>query len=84
MTRQRRQYIATLGVLSTAEASKVLVLFERDLFFGLSQIVRYPLKISEISISCLVSNGNALLISAPSLSSQFGGLKEIVPLRAQG
>jgi hypothetical protein len=68
MTRQRRQYIATLGVGSTVEAPKVLMLFERGLSFGLSQTVTDPLKISAISIFCLVSNGNALLISISSLS----------------
>jgi hypothetical protein len=68
MTRQGRQYIATLGVWSTVEVPKVLILFECSLFFGLSQTMKGPLKISEISISGLVSNGNALLISTSLLS----------------
>jgi hypothetical protein len=67
----------------TVEVPKVLLLFAPGSFFQTQRSCEEPPEDAAISISWYASNDNVLLISTSSPSWQFGGLKEMAPLRAQ-
>jgi hypothetical protein len=67
----------------TVEAPEILLFFARDSFFQAQSGCEGPPEDAAISISWFASNGDTLLISPLSPSWQFGGVKEMAPLRAQ-
>jgi hypothetical protein len=83
MSRQGWQYLAIVCILLTLEAPKVLLLFVAGSFCQTQSDCEGSPEDAAISISWPESNGDTLLISRSSPSWQFGGLKEMPPLRAQ-